>query len=392
MSGFAGTKYKWPMFWPYIPDRDILLDELNTTLDSRWLGQGPKVDRFERQFAAHFDAAHAVAVNSCTAALHISYVLAGISPSDYVISPVFTCTATNHMLLQREARILFADVEQETLNIDPRHVNDLLSRYPVKAIIGVHIGGDPCSIMELLSLGEIHNVPVIFDAAQALGAVYDGESICADHNCGFATAFSFQAIKHMTCGDGGMLCTPMGASEQADRARQLRWFGIDRERRNKEFDWQPWKNRGITVDQYEPGFKYQMTDIAACFGLVGLKYIDSIVEHRRKVASVYRKYLAGTSGITLLRDDAETPGWESSYSLFGMLVEDRDDFCKALGEREVETSVVQLRNDLYSVFGGTRQELPNMNEVEDKYVYIPMNPMITEDDAQEIALEIRKGW
>lgn len=392
MTNFAGTKYQWPMFWPYIPDRDVLLEELNSTLDSRWVGQGPKVDRFERQFAAHFDASHAVAVNSCTAALHISYLLAGISPFDHVISPVFTCTATNHMLLQCDAKILFADVETETLNIDPRHVNDLLSRYPVKAIIGVHIGGDPCSIMELLALGAVHDVPVIFDAAQALGATYDGESVCADHNCGMATAFSFQAIKHMTCGDGGMLCTPLGSQEHTNRAKQLRWFGIDRERRNKEFDWQPWKNRGITVDQYERGFKYQMTDIAACFGLVGLHYIDSIVEHRRKVAKVYRDCLAGMSGITLLRDDSETPGWESSYSLFGMLVEDRDDFCKAMGERGVETSVVQLRNDLYSVFGGKRLDLPNMNEVEDKYVYIPVNPVITEADAAEIASEIRKGW
>lgn len=392
MSNFAGTQYKWPMFWPFIPDRDVLLEELDTTLSSRWVGQGPKVDRFERKFAAHFDAAHAVAVNSCTAALHLSYILAGISPFDCVISPVFTCTATSHMLLQQEAKILFADVEKETLNIDPAHVSDLLSRYPVKAVVGVHIGGDPCSIMELLALGVHHDVPIIFDAAQALGATYDGESICSDKNCGFATTFSFQAIKHITCGDGGMLCTPIGTSEQSNRAKQLRWFGIDRERRNKEFDWQPWKNRGITVDQYERGFKYQMTDIAACFGLVGLTYIDSIVEHRRKVARVYREGLAGLSGITLLRDDSETPGWESSYSLFGMLVEDRDDFCKAMGERGVETSIVQLRNDLYSVFGGKRQELPNMNEVEDKYVYIPLNPVISEEDAEEITLEIRKGW
>jgi dTDP-4-amino-4,6-dideoxygalactose transaminase len=392
MSGFVGPKYKWPMFWPYIPDHTALLEELETTLASRWVGQGPKVDRFETRFAAQFDAAHAVAVNSCTAALHLAYILAGISPFDCVISPVFTCTATNHMLLQREAKILFADVEKGTLNINPKHVSWLLSRYPVKAIIGVHIGGDPCNITELLTLGAHYDIPVIFDAAQALGAVYNGTSICSDKNCGFATTFSFQAIKHITCGDGGMLCLPTGSLNLACRARHLRWFGIDRERRNKEFDWQPWMNRGITVDQYEPGFKYQMTDIAACFGLVGLTRINVVIEHRKKIASIYRKNLSRMHGITLLRDDSATPGWESSYSLFGMFVENRDEFCKTMASRGIETSVVQLRNDLYSVFGGKRQALSNMNEVEEKYIYIPVNPIITEEDAHEISSEILKGW
>lgn len=392
MTDFAKPSYKWPMFWPFIPDRKVLLEELDSTLESRWLGQGPKVDLFEKEFADYFNAAHTVAVNSCTAALHLSYILAGIFPRDFVISPVFTCTATNHMLLQREAKILFADVDKSTLNIDVKHVSQLLQKYPVKAIIGVHIGGDPCNINKLLALGKDCDVPVIFDAAQALGSTYDGQDICADDNCGFATTFSFQAIKHITCGDGGMLCFPSYGEAYASRAKQLRWFGIDRARRNKEFAWQPWNSRGITVDQYEAGFKYQMTDIAACFGLVGLKYLDFIVSHRRRIAGIYRQHLGQFSGIQLLRDDAVTPSWKSSYSLYGFLVDDRTGFCRAMQDRGVETSVVQLRNDIYSVFGGWRQKLPNMNEVERKYIYIPINPKITTEDAEAISHEILKGW
>jgi len=395
------------MFWPHIPAKRELLDELDDTLSSRWIGQGPKVDQFEEEFSAKTDASHCLAVNSGTSALHLAYLLAGIRPGSRVISSVFTCTATHHALLWQGTQILFADILPESLNIDPSHVEHLLQTTPGKIdlIVGVHINGDPACIGSLLDVSESYEVPVIFDAAQALGSTYGGRSVDSDRYCGFATCHSFQAIKQLTTGDGGMLVlpnpdhSPLSVVKKRwereslyEKAKRLRWFGIDRVRRAAEFQWKPLLQRAITVDQFDNGYKYQMTDVAACFGLVGLRHLDEILEARQKMAWRYRQLLGDVPGITLLRDDRDTPCWRSSNALFGLLVEDRDSFCTMLEDAGVETNTVQLRNDIYSVFGGSRQNLPNMNALEERYVYLPLNNRMAVDDVEEICQTIRSGW
>lgn len=371
---------KYPMFWPALPDREKLLEELNDTLDGRWIGQGPKVDQFELEFKRRFDAGHAVAVNSCTAALHLAYLLAGIKPGDSVISPVFTCTATNHALLYLGANILFADVDVN-MNVNPEHVRMLCHQHDVKAIVAAHIGGVPCQIEKLLGF----EVPVIFDAAQSLGACYQGVSIDSFINCGFATCHSFQAIKHVTTGDGGMIC--LRDQTDADRARRLRWFDIDRKKRQEKYDWKPWNSRGITVDQEVNGYKYQMTDVEACFGLVGLRQSSKVFNHYFNLYDKYHSILIEMNGVWV------PPHVEGmSPSLFMIQVERRNDFCRAMESRGVETNMVQLRNDVYTVFGGKRQDLPRMNSVEELYVYLPFNMKISLEDAEEICSLIGEGW
>ena len=203
-------QYRFPLFWPHVPNKEKLFAELDDTLDTRWIGQGPKVDKFEEAFKTKFGAEYAVAVNSGTSALHLAYILAGISRNRElnVISPVFTCTATNHALLYQDAKIHFCDVDPNSLNPDPAHARQLCEKNDIGAIVAVHIGGDPCDIDGFLKLGEEYSIPVIFDAAQALGAKYNGVSIDFPNNCGFATCHSFQAIKHITTGDGGVLVLP----------------------------------------------------------------------------------------------------------------------------------------------------------------------------------------
>lgn len=146
----------------------------------------------------------------------------------------------------------------------------------------------------------------------------------------------------------------------------------------------------ITVDQDELGYKYQMSDIEACFGLAALKEVDEWLDHRHRLARRYRANLAGVAGLAVVETDS--PRKRSSHSLFGILVEERDNFCSALESRGVETNVVQLRNDIYTVFGGQRQALPGMNEVEPRYLYLPIHGQLTLEDVDEICHHIGEGW
>lgn len=393
------TQYRWPLFWPHIPNKKKLFEELEACLNTRWIGQGPRVEKFEEEFKKKFSARYAMAVNSCTSALHLSYILAGIQ-GGHVISPVLTCSATNHALLYQNAKILFCDVDPSSLNPDPAHARQICEKHDVQAIVAVHIGGDPCDISAFLKLGEEIKRPIIFDAAQALGAKYNGLPICSLGLGGFATCYSFQAIKHMTVGNGGMLTlgqeySHIGGEDLPviqfyETGKRLRWFDIDREAKARDHDWQPIAGRKITSNQRKMGFKYQMTDLDACWGLVGLEEIDRVLAHRKQLALLYRQKLKGVGGIEFLRED--TDRWKSSHWLFGIFVENRDDFFKYMKSRGVETSVVQVRNDLNDVFGGKRQELPGMNKAEDKYIYLPIHTNMGKEDVEQICEIIEKGW
>ena len=226
------------LFKPYVPKEAI--EGVNDVLHTRWIGQGPKVDEFEKMFSGVFNVKHPVAVNSGTSALETAYDLCELGPGDEVITTPLTCTATNLPLLRRGVKLIFADILETTLNIDPVDVHSKLTD-KTKAVVQVHLGGIRSDV------GRLH-VPIISDACQALG-IFNG-----DYSC-----FSFQAIKHITTGDGGMLVCP--TQEEAKRAKLLRWFGIDREKKISNH-WQAYKERKMTFDIEEVGAKRQMTDMA----------------------------------------------------------------------------------------------------------------------------------
>ena len=210
------------LFHPHISDK--ARNYVNETLNTRWIGQGPKVDKFENMFVDRFAKDHhALSCGSGTDALHLSYLLAGLKHGDEVIVPLFTCTATNIPFLYMGVKIVFADVQPGTLNIDPKHVAELVNSN-TKAIVCVHYGGLPCDMAELNAIASKWGIPIIEDAAHALGATYNGQSIGSISDF---TMFSFQAIKHITTGDGGMV-TMKKNSELYEKAKRLRWFGIDR--------------------------------------------------------------------------------------------------------------------------------------------------------------------
>lgn len=337
---------------------------VNDVLNSRYIGQGPLVEEFESEFQELLGTNTAVAVGSGTDALHLAYILAGVGPSDEVITPVFTCTATNFPILWQGAKIVFADIDPNTLCIDTEDVKRKITD-KTKVIVGVDYAGVPCDWDELNS----HGITTIDDASHAPGAVYKNTSIGA---CADFTTFSFQAIKHITTGDGGMLT--IKDKSLVAKAKRLRWFGLDRE--NKLKNMKHWEG-----DITEVGYKYQMTDIAAAMGLKSLERLFYQIVYRNDLVKQYREGLKDV--VTLL--DGEGSSW-----LMTILAEDREALMEHL--EDIETSPLHYRNDNYTVFKEFKNSCPNIDKLEDKILCLPLHMELTSLDVNEVIKAIRKFY
>ena len=364
------------LFYPHVSQ--LAKEAVMHTLNSRWIGQGPKAklfeDRFSDKFASKFPA---IAVGSGTDALHLSYILADLKPGDEVIVPIFTCTATNIPFLYMGVKIIFADIQPHTMNIDPNHVRKLMNKN-VKAIICVHYGGLPCDMDELQVIADEWNVTIIEDAAHAPGAKYKGLSIGSISDF---TMFSFQAIKHITTGDGGMLI--MKNKGLVDKAKRIRWFGIDRKAKQEGI----WQN-----DITEIGYKYQMTDIAAAMGIASLEEFDEVSSLRKKLFKIYNEELLDCERLKIVGNgfvDREHAAW-----LFTVIVKDRYRLQKKLRENNIESNQVHFRNDRYSIFNDFTigKVFPNMDKLEDEYLVLPLHTMMNEDDVRRVCSVIKSGW
>ena len=374
------------LFWPYTSDR--MREAVANQLQTRWLGQGPQVDEFETRFAESVLSgdASAVAVSSGTAALHLSYLMAtgGYEPGarldGEVIAPVFTCTATNLPFLYMGLQIRWGDIDPETMNLSVESVEALIGP-KTRAISVVHYGGYPAEVLRIRKIADRHGVPVIEDAAQALGATIDGQAI---GTVGDFTAFSFQAIKHITTGDGGLVA--VRNPEQVELARRLRWFGIDRAGKQQGI----WEN-----DVSELGYKYQMTDIAASMGLAGLADLDSILDRRRSLLKRYEENLDGEERVRLLvprgrdADRMNHAAWLATV----VVPEGRDRLREALREQLIESNAVHFRNDMYSVFEGYASgECPNMDSLDGRYLCLPLHTELTPDDVDRVCETVTSDW
>lgn len=364
------------MFYPHVSElaKSLVME----TLDSRWIGQGPKVKLFEEDFSKKFGSSSpAIAVGSGTDALHLSYMLANLEPGDEVIAPVFTCTATNIPFLYMGVKINFADIDPETMNIDVSHVRQLMNQN-VKAIVCVHYGGLPCDMDELQLIADEWGVPIIEDAAHAVGAKYKGVNVGSISDF---TMFSFQAIKHITTGDGGMLI--IKNKDLVDKAERIRWFGIDRKSKQAGI----WEN-----DITEVGYKYQMTDIAAAMGIASLSEFDEQSKLRKELFETYEVELANCDRLKVVGggfSDREHAAW-----LFTVLVEDRYTLQQKLRENGIESNQVHFRNDRYSIFNEFTEgkSFPNMDKLEDNYLVLPLHTKMSKDDVKRVCKVIKVGW
>jgi dTDP-4-amino-4,6-dideoxygalactose transaminase len=356
------------IFYPEVPEEAI--NGVNRVMRSRWIGQGPKVNEFEREFSLLVcPGSYSVAVNSGTSALHLAYLLAGVKPGDEVITPVFTCTASATPLLWIGAKPIFADCNRDNLNVDPESIRSKITD-KTKAICVVHYGGLPCDMDRIRKVAG--DIPVIEDAAQALGTTYKGKMIgsISEYTC-----FSFQATKHITTADGGMLV--LKDKEKSKIAKRLRWFGINREGKQNGI----WEN-----DIWEIGYKYQMTDIAAAMGLAGLKTFDKVLLWRQILLKRYAYMLEDCPGIKLI-DGEGNSAW-----LCTVIVENRKRLIKKLRDNHIESATVHSRNDQYTVFGGKVEGLVNMDFMEDKYLVLPLHTKMAIGDVNKICEIIRSGW
>ena len=362
------------LFHPHVSAKAI--EYVTKVLNSRWIGQGPLVEEFEQRFSARFGGNRAtLAVRSGTDALHLAYLLAGLRPGDEVIAPLFTCTATNIPLLFMGVKVVFADVQSETLNIDPNDVRRRITE-KTKAIVCIHHGGLPCDLAELQAIADEYQLKLIEDAAHALGANYRGQIIGGISDF---TMFSFAAVKAMTTGDGGMLI--IRDAELLDKARRLRSAGTDRKAKQAG----NWEN-----DIFEIGYRYQTSDIAAAMGLAALNEFDDVSAYRRGLLEQYERELANIAGLALIGagyQDRTHAAWMCT-----VLVDRREALQKKLREQNIESSQVHYRNDRYSIFGGRRNDFTNMDAVENKYLHLPLHTRMNRADVARICSTIRSGW
>ena len=373
-----------PPFRPTIGKEEI--EEVVATLKSDWITTGPKTHKFEREFGKYVGAEHAIAVSSCTAALHLSLVLAGVGHGDEVITSPFTFTSTANVILHTGAKPVFADIEKDTYNISPKEIKKAITK-KTKAITVVHYGGHPCEMDKILGIAKRHKLVVIEDAAHALGAVYKDKKIGGISDF---TAFSFYATKNITTVEGGMVTVTN--KELFDKGKMLLLHGISKDA------WKRYSSEGSWF--YEviyPGFKYNMTDIQASLGLQQLKKLEAFLKKKEQLVKLYNKALKPIQGIIT---PSVRPGVRHGWHLYpiqidtGALKIDRNRFIEALRAENIGTSVhfipVHIHPYYAKTFGFKRGDFPVAERVYSRIVSIPLYPRMNKSDALDVITAIRK--
>ena len=364
------------------------------TLHSGFITQGPKVDAFERKFKDYLENPYTLALNSATSAHHLALHLLkkpagpkwpGLQKGDEILSTALTCTATNFPILANGFKIKWVDVDPATGNMDVRDLQRKITKN-TKVIVFVHWGGTPADLDGVRKVQDYaesifgFRPAVIEDAAHAMGAEYHGIKIGALDRGNIVT-FSLQAIKHITTSDGGLLCLP--SEELYERAKLLRWYGIDREKRNNHKN----KDFRLESDVKEYGFKFHMNDWNASLGLANFPFLGKNLARHRANARFYDENLRNTNGIRLIYPPN---GALSSYWVYSLFVENnKPDFMEYMKNKGVFVSQVHARNDTHSVCAPFRAHLPNLDDVERKLVAIACGWWVTNDQREYIAHSIQ---
>ena len=372
-----------PFHKPTIGEEEI--ESVVETLRSGWLTTGSKVKRFEEDFARYVGSKHAVAVNSGTAALHLALDAVGIKEGDEVIVPTMTFTATAEVVLYFKARPVLVDCQRDTFNLDPTKIEAAITP-KTKAIIPVHMAGQPCDMDEILSIAKKHDLRVVEDAAHSLPASYRGHTI---GTIGDITCFSFYATKTITTGEGGMATTDK--SEYAERMRMMSLHGISHDawkRYTKEGSWY--------YEVLYPGFKYNLTDIAAAIGIEQLKKCDEFQQARQHIAMIYDKAFADIEEIQLPDSRKDI---QHAWHLFVIQLDverlriSRNQFIDALREKEIGTSVHFIPLHLHPYYRDTLGykpgDFPNASTVFERIVSLPIYPAMSEADVEKVASAVR---
>ena len=367
-----------PFHKPAIGEEEIR--SVVETLRSGWLTTGPKVKTFEAEFARYTNSLHAVAVNSGTAALHLALEAVGIKSGDEVIVPTMTFTATAEVVIYLGAHPVLVDCRTDDLNIDVDRIETAISN-STKAIIPVHIAGRPCAMDQILPIAQRHGLRVIEDAAHALPASHQGRKV---GSIGDITCFSFYATKTITTGEGGMATTEN--PEWAKQMRMMSLHGISLDA------WDRYTERGSWYyEVLRPGYKYNMTDVAAALGIEQLKRCDDFYQARRRIADQYNEAFADIAEIQVPASGSDLQHAWHLYIIqlnLDRLSIDRKDFIKALNSRSIGTSVhfipLHLHPFYRDSFGYRPEDFPQASAVFKRIVSLPIYPIMTPAEIERV--------
>lgn len=350
--------------------------KVKEVLKSGMLSEGAVTQEFEKALMATFGLDQLICLNSGTSALHLALDLIDVGPGDEVILPAQTFVATGLAVLYRGARPVFADIRYADGNIDSASVAEKIGPR-TKAVLCVHWGGYPCEMDALVELCREKSLFLIEDAAHALGASYKGRPIgkLSDITC-----FSFQAIKHLSTGDGGAIV--VRDPELYQKAKRKKWFGIDREKAPLS----PLGERQYNLE--EIGYKYHLNNFASALGLANLEGYAQRLDKRRSLAAFYREALAKLKGIRLFE---EQPDRESAYWLFGFHCDNREKLMAGLHSKAVPSSVVHQRIDRNHIFGGPFPDLKAQSRFDDSQLHIPIHDAIDLEMASYIVEAIKNS-
>lgn len=366
-----------PFCPPTVGEEEIA--EVVDTLRSNWITTGPKAKRFEADFMSYVGAPGAVALSSCTAALHTALVTAGIGPGHEVITTPLTFAASVNVIEHVGARPVLVDVEPDTLNIDPHRLAAAITDR-TRALIPVHFAGHPVDLDPIRRLAEMHRLTVIEDAAHAMSAKYKGQYIGSGQN---PVAFSFYATKNLTTAEGGMLT---GDQAFLDRARLVALHGMSRD------GWKRYDKGGSWF--YEvllPGFKYNMTDIQAALGLWQLKKLAGFQNRRRELAELYNSVFSCEDALEV---PVTRPDVDHAWHIYvlrlrpDVLSIGRDEFIEELKQRNIGTSVhfipIHVHPYYRDKYGYAANRFPVAYNNYCRMLSLPLNPRLTDEDAGDV--------
>jgi len=363
-----------PVFRPKM-NKEEILPELSKIFDSGWIGLGPKTQEFEEKFARCIGTKFAIGLNSCAAALHLANLVVGIGSGDEVIVPSMTFVSTALAPLYCRATPVFADIEEDTLCIDPADVEEKVTQR-TKAVMPVHYGGHACKMDEIMEIARTHNLYVIEDVAHGCGGKYKG---CMLGSIGIMGCFSFHAVKNLPTGDGGMITT--NDEKIYNELKKLRWVGIDKDTWDrsgkKGYSWH------YSIDKL--GFKSHMNDITAIIGLAQLKVLDEHNLIRREYAQRYDEAFKdiGWIGTTVEKDYAY-----SARHNYVVKVPMRNELNEYLRTKGISTGVHYEPIHHFKVFGNVQNELLVTERVWPKLLTLPLYPGMTEEEFETVVSEI----
>lgn len=357
-----------------------------STLRSGWIGTGPRVGQFEELFREYAGAPYAMALNSCTAALHVSMIVAGIGQGDEVITAPMTFCATANAIIHTGARPVFVDVKRDTMNIDPDLIDRAITSR-TRAIVPVHFAGRPCEMGPIMEIAKRYKLVVIEDAAHCLEGTYRGKKI---GTIGDVTCFSFYVTKNITTGEGGMVTT-----HREDWADKMKMYGLHGMSRDA---WKRYSDEGFKHYQIIfPGYKYNMTDMQASLGIHQIKRIDAYYKRREEIWKQYDEAFKNLPLSIPSPPEKETRHARHLYTILlnlEKLKTDRDTFQQALYEENIGTGIHYISLHLHEfyrkTYGYRPDDFPNAKFISERTISLPFSAKLTDEDVEDVIRAVRR--